>query len=349
MITVFSHEHEQHCGLLESNGDSYRPSPECPERANNIIEAIAAAGLGGMRAPVSFDTRKLMTVHSPDYVEFLQAAWSSWQAAGMQAGNARAQTFVGGELRAAETRAIQGKLGRYAFDDSAPFVAGSWQAIRRSAEIALTGADIVKSMRVHAFAACRPPGHHASRDCAGGYCYLNNSAIAAQAMLDAGLDRIAVLDVDYHHGNGTQSIFYPRNDVLTLSLHADPADEYPYFLGYSDEPGEGKGHGFNFNYPLPLGTKWPRYRTALDDALGHIRGFAPKALVVSLGLDTFVNDPTTRFGIDTDDYRALGSAIATLDLPVLTVLEGGYALDAIGRNTVAFLRGIESLPTGLQK
>jgi acetoin utilization deacetylase AcuC-like enzyme len=341
VITVFSDDHELHCGLLEASGDRYRPSMECPERAINIIAALQDAGLGEMRGAAAFDTRKLTRIHSHEYVDFLQNAWPDWQQAGMTASNARAQTFVCAGLRAKDTRSIQGRLGRYAFDDSAPIVAGSWQAIRRSADIALTAADIVKSTRRNAFALCRPPGHHASRDCAGGYCYLNNGAIAAQAMLDAGLDRIAVLDVDYHHGNGTQSIFYERNDVLTVSLHADPEDEYPYFLGYSDEAGEGKGHGFNINYPMPLGTVWKEYRKALADALDNIRPFSPPAIVVALGLDTFADDPMTRFGIETGDYLEMGRNIRSLGIPVLTVLEGGYAVDAIGRNTVAFLRGVD--------
>ncbi|HSD69876.1 MAG TPA: histone deacetylase family protein [Woeseiaceae bacterium] len=341
MITVFSADHELHRGLLEASGDDYKASPECPERANHVIAALQDAGLGEMRGPAAFDARKLIRVHAQEYVDFLQNAWAQWQQAGMKASNARAQTFVCAGLRDQVPRSILGRLGRYAFDDSAPIVAGSWQAIRRSADIALTGADIVKSVRQNAFALCRPPGHHASREMAGGYCYLNNAAIAAQAMIDAGMDRIAVLDVDYHHGNGTQSIFYERNDVLTVSLHADPADEYPYFLGYSDEQGAGKGHGFNVNYPLPLGTMWNEYQNELDDALALIRRFSPPAVVVALGLDTYAGDPTTRFGIETGDYIEMGRRIRSLGIPVLTVLEGGYAVDAIGRNAVAFLRGVD--------
>lgn len=341
MITVFSADHEMHRGLLEPGGDSYRASPECPERAANVIAALQDAGLGEMRAPDAFDVRKYTRVHSPEYVDFLQNAWQRWKQSGMTASNARPQTFVCPGLRDKVPRSVVGQLGRYAFDDSAPIVAGSWQAIRCAADIALTGADIVRSTRSNAFALCRPPGHHAAREQAGGYCYLNNAAIAAQALIDAGMDRVAVLDIDYHHGNGTQSIFYERNDVLTVSLHADPADEYPYFLGYSDEQGAGKGHGFNVNLPLPLGTMWNEYREVLDEALGIIRRFSPPAIVVPLGLDTFAGDPTTRFGIETGEYPDMGRRIGALGVPVLTVLEGGYAVDAIGRNAVAFLRGLD--------
>ncbi|MDH4048159.1 MAG: histone deacetylase family protein [Gammaproteobacteria bacterium] len=342
MITIFSDDHEQHSGLLEANGDVFVASPECPERANEISRTIRESGIGEMRAPRAFEDRRITAVHSPAYFRFLQQAWNDWQAEGRKGSNARPQAYAGGEMREVEPRSIAGRLGRYAFDDSAPFVAGSWRAIRRSADIALTAADIVRSEKQHVFALCRPPGHHASRERAGGYCYLNNGAIAAQFLRDAGAKKVAVLDIDYHHGNGTQSIFYQRNDVLTVSLHADPSDEYPYFSGYEDEPGEGRGQGFNINFPLPLGTKWKAYEKALQDALARTRGFAPDGLVVALGLDTFADDPTTRFGLATEDYLAMGKTISTMGLPVLTVLEGGYAVANIGRNALAFLKGIEA-------
>ena len=193
----------------------------------------------------------------------------------------------------------------------------------------------------YAFSLCRPPGHHATVDYCGGYCYLNNSALAAQSLLDAGRSRVAVLDVDYHHGNGTQSIFYGRDDVLTISLHADPDLEYPFFLGYADERGEGGGLGCNVNYPLPFGTDWAAYAPVLDDALGKIREFGPEALVVALGLDTFAGDPTTFFGIETAEYAHMGRAIGSLGLPTLVVLEGGYCVEHIGANTVTFLSGLK--------
>lgn len=151
-----------------------------------------------------------------------------------------------------------------------------------------------------------------------------------------------ILDVDYHHGNGTQTIFYGRNDVLTISLHADPKIEYPFFLGYEDEPGEGQGHGFNINYPLPFGTDWDSYRVVLNYALQEARRFAPDALVVALGLDTFAGDPTTFFEITTADFQRMGAAIGELGLPTLVVLEGGYSVDWIGQNTLNFLTGLET-------
>jgi acetoin utilization deacetylase AcuC-like enzyme len=175
----------------------------------------------------------------------------------------------------------------------------------------------------------------------GGYCYLNNAAIAVQALLDQGNTRVAVLDVDYHHGNGTQQIFYDRADVHFASLHGDPRVEYPYFLGYADETGQGAGLGFNLNLPLPHGTDWSGYGPALDEACRRIQTYGPQVLVVSLGVDTFEHDPISRFKLRSDDYLRIGQRMAALRLPTLFVFEGGYAVDAIGVNAVNVLQGFE--------
>jgi acetoin utilization deacetylase AcuC-like enzyme len=342
MITVYTDDHNLHSKLLDPRGDTWGPSAECPARANNIATAIREQGFGELMQPKHFPDERITAIHAPHYVEFLKNVWNEWIASGQKASNARPDTFVGKGMRYAATETIVGKLGRYSFDATSPFVEGSWLAIRTSANIALTAAELVRRGEKHAFALCRPPGHHATVDYCGGYCYLNNTALAVQSFLDGGAKRVAVLDVDYHHGNGTQSIFYARNDVLTISLHADPAVEYPFFLGYDDEPGEGKGHGFNINYPLPFGTAWDSYQPALDDALSQIGRFSPDVLVVALGLDTFAGDPTTHFGITTDDFERMGAKISSLSMPKLVVLEGGYSVDHIGMNTVRFLTGIET-------
>lgn len=341
MKTIYSDDHNLHSGLLDPRGHSWRQSSECPARANNVAEAIRASGLGEVIGPDEFPDERILRLHAPDYVEFLKTVWDEWVASDEVGDNARPDTFVGAGMRHADTECVVGKLGRYSFDATSPFVAGSWQAIRTSANVALTGAEIIRGNDRFAFAACRPPGHHATERYCGGYCYLNNNSLAAQSLLDGGASRVAILDVDYHHGNGTQSIFYARNDVLTISLHADPKVEYPYFLGYADEPGEGHGHGFNVNFPLPFGTGWDTYETALADAIAHVRRFSPDALVVALGLDTFAGDPTTHFEITTDDFARIGAAIAALGLPTLVVLEGGYSVEWIGNNTVSFLGGLE--------
>ena len=341
MKTVYSDDHNLHRDLLDPRGHTWRESSECPARANNVADALRDAALGEIIGPQTFPEDRYTRLHAPDYVEFLKTVWDQWEASSEEGPNARPDTFVGAGMRHADTDCVVGKLGRYSFDATSPFVAGTWQAVRASADVALTGAEIIRSDERFAFAACRPPGHHATQTYCGGYCYLNNNSLAAQSLLDGGASRVAILDVDYHHGNGTQTIFYDRNDVLTISLHADPRVEYPYFLGYADEPGEGAGHGFNVNYPLPFGTGWDSYEPALRDAIGHVERFSPDALVVALGLDTFADDPTTYFGITTEDFSRMGEAIGRIGLPTLVVLEGGYSVEWIGANTVSFLRGLE--------
>jgi acetoin utilization deacetylase AcuC-like enzyme len=202
----------------------------------------------------------------------------------------------------------------------------------------LSAALTIKSGERSAFALARPPGHHASNDVFGGYCYLNNIAIAAQWFVDQGL-KPAILDVDYHHGNGTQSIFYRRADVLFCSLHGDPTFAYPHFLGFADETGEGKGEGLNLNLPMPMYTQWATYSLALDRALERVKSFGPDVLLVSLGLDTFENDPISRFKLAKQDYLRMGEAIALARLPTLFAFEGGYDLGALAEITVNTLEG----------
>ena len=340
MLCIYSDDHLLHDGLLRISGSGVERMAEKPERASNVLAALRARWPNELRLPQSHDDAAILAIHDSDYVEFLSHAWTDWVAAGQKQLNARADTFVGPGMRGHLTRSIVGRLGHYAFDIEAPFVAGSWQAIRRSADIALSAGELLLQGEPHAFALCRPPGHHASANQSGGYCYLNNSAIAAQSFRSAGKERVAILDVDYHHGNGTQSIFYDRADILTISLHADPRDEYPYFAGYADETGSGAGNGFNRNFPLPLGTRWPAYEAALAEALELIGEFQPDVLVVPLGVDTYENDQTTHFGIAQEDYVAMGKLVASQQIPVLVVLEGGYAIDEIGTNVVNFLVGI---------
>lgn len=204
MITVYAADHNLHCGLLDPRGDQWGPSAECPERANNVLQAIREQNFGTLMDPKHFEEGKYTRNHAPDYVQFLKDVWPAWQQSDEQGANARPDTFVGAGMRRADTECIAGKLGRYSFDATSLFVEGSWQAIRTSANIALTGADVLKGGEQHAFALCRPPGHHATIDYCGGYCYLNNTALATQSLLDGGAKKIAVLDVDYHHGNGTK-------------------------------------------------------------------------------------------------------------------------------------------------
>ena len=250
-------------------------------------------------------------------------------------------TWPARTLRSVLPDTLLGQLGYYSFDGGAPITAGTWQAAWSSAQVALTGQALISDGAASAFALCRPPGHHAAGDLMGGYCYLNNAAIATQAFLDGGCKRVAVLDVDYHHGNGTQSIFYARNDVLVASIHGDPSFEFPFFLGYHDEVGEGAGQGFNLNLPLAAGSGWDRWSAALEQACARIADYAPEVIVVSLGVDTFKEDPISQFKLDSPDYLRMGERIARLGKPTLFVMEGGYAVEEIGINAVNVLEGFE--------
>ncbi len=341
MKIVYSEDHKLHHGAKELNRGEMVPLFEMPSRAEMILERLKETGFGEIVAPERFGDEALYAVHAADYVRFLESAWSEWVAEEGDQAFAIAWVFPCRGLRQTAPESIHGKLGYYAFDVAIPIVEGTWRAVRSAADVALTGFGLLNGGARAAFSLCRPPGHHAMRDLGGGYCYLNNAAIAAQALRDSDARRVAVLDVDYHHGNGTQSIFYHRSDVLFVSLHGDPQSEFPYYLGYSDETGEGAGEGFNLNLPMPSGTAWKDYSAALTAALARIREFGPDALVISLGVDTFKEDPISRFRLENDDYLRMGEAIAGLGAPTLFVMEGGYAVEDIGINAVNVLTGFE--------
>jgi acetoin utilization deacetylase AcuC-like enzyme len=282
----------------------------------------------------------ILKIHAANYVDFLERAWDLWTETGRDYDALPLSWPVQG-LRRVEPDHIDGKLGYYSFDAGTPITAGTWQAATAAVDVALTGADLVQGDERAAFALCRPPGHHAAADFFGGYCFLNNAAIAAQSFIDAGAKRVAILDVDYHHGNGTQAIFYDRADVFFTSIHGDPRQEYPFFLGYAEETGAGAGEGCNANYPLPWGSDFAAWGAALEDACKKVAAFAPQALVISLGVDTFEKDPISHFTLKSEDYLKIGAAIAALDLPTLFVMEGGYAVAEIGINAVNVLTGFE--------
>ena len=242
-----------------------------------------------------------------------------------------------------DLKPIDGKLSYYSFDAGTPITAGTWRAITAAANVALTGQAMVAAGESAVFSLCRPPGHHAGSDFYGGYCFFNNAAVAAQAFIDGGAGRVAVLDVDYHHGNGTQEIFYERDDVLTISIHADPKQEFPYFLGHADETGVGRGKGFHVNLPLRWGSAWDKYEAALEAAVKGLIRYGPEAVVVSLGVDTFEHDPISKFKLRHDDYLRIGQAIAKAAKPTLFVMEGGYAVEALGVNAVNVLTGYEQV------
>lgn len=340
MLTVYSPDHQLHHASELKDG-KVSPCFEMPQRAEIVLARSLQVGLGDIVAPQAFGPADYARVHSERYVRFLQQAWGEWQALG-HSHDALPLVWPVRDLRSdIEPEHIDGKLGFYAMGAGVAITAGTWQAVSSSANLALTGASLLHDGQRSAFALCRPPGHHAAAEYMGGYCYLNNAAIAAQWSRDNGSQRVAVLDVDFHHGNGTQSIFYDRDDVMFVSLHGDPRRSYPYFSGHRDETGRGAGLGFNLNYPLPHGTAWDGYSEALQHACGQLRQYRPDLLVVSLGVDTYEGDPISHFRLASKDFFSIGAAIASIGVPTLFVMEGGYMVDEIGINAVNVLQGFE--------
>jgi acetoin utilization deacetylase AcuC-like enzyme len=346
MLTVFSPDHSHHNPQVEMADGKLVPAVEIPRRAEMVRRAVLDAKLGEIVAPDPLDRALVEQVHDASYVQFLESFWQRWLDAGRDPDVSDTFPFVwpAPGLRKVTTRHLDGLMGRYSFDAGTPMGPGTWAAASASASAAQTAAKLVSGGERQAFALCRPPGHHAMPDAYGGYCFLNNAAIAAQRLRNGGAETVAVLDVDYHHGNGTQAIFYDRSDVFFTSIHADPMDEYPYFLGHADEVGTGDGEGFNLNLPLPLGTGWDGYKQALMAALAQIESYKPDALVISLGLDIYERDPISQFKLTHDDFVQLGALLGRANLPTVLVFEGGYAVDALAVNAVNTLRGF--LDTG---
>jgi acetoin utilization deacetylase AcuC-like enzyme len=339
--TVYSEKHRLHHAKFELIDGKMKPAVEMPSRAETVLQRVETVGLGPVMAPTAHGRDPIVKVHAANYVDFLERAWELWCETGRDYDALPLSWPVPG-LRRVEPDHIDGKLGYYSFDAGSPITSGTWEAATAAVDVALTGADLVQGGNRAAFSLCRPPGHHAAADFFGGYCFLNNAAIAAQAFIEAGSKRVAILDVDYHHGNGTQAIFYDRADVFFASIHADPRQEYPFFLGYAEETGAGAGADCNANYPLPWGSGIDVWGAALDDASRKIAAFGADALIISLGVDTFEKDPISKFKLKSDDYPKIGAAIAALGLPTLFVMEGGYAVAEIGVNAVNVLTGFEN-------
>jgi len=342
MKIAFSERHQAHGGAQELNFNRMVPMWEKPERMDAILKELARRRFGTLVEPESFGLEPIHRIHDPAYVGFLMRAYDLWQEQVGLGKFANATMFAMRGMKQVPGSSVQAMLSAYTFDVCVPFVGGTWDAMRSAVDCALTAQALVQRGERAAFALCRPPGHHSSQDLAGGYCYLNNAAIAAQAFLDQGAGRVAILDVDYHHGNGTQRIFYARSDVLYLSIHGRPEEEFPYVMGFADETGTAEGEGFNLNLPLPKGTAWPTFARALALALNEIDRYRPEVVVLSLGVDGYRGDPVGGFALESDDFTEMGRMIATIDRPVLFVMEGGYAVDALGRNVVNLLEGFES-------
>lgn len=336
MKVVFAQQQMNHYPTFYLSSGAQVPNPELPERADCLLQAALDSGLE-LQAPEDRDDSAIEAVHTPAYLEFLKNISTRWSriegASEYVVPNTHPITREDGYPKSAV-----GQVGYHVYDGSCPISDDTWLSARWSALSAAHAAQQVVSGDPACYALSRPPGHHASQDLAGGFCYLNNSAIAAQQLREK-YARVAILDVDVHHGNGTQRIFYDRDDVLTVSIHADPIRFYPFYWGYANEHGEGPGEGCNINFPLPRGTNDTDYLKALDDALLAVSDFSPDALVIALGLDAHESDPFRGMAITTAGFSAIGKALSSLALPTVIVQEGGYLSDALGANLTSFLNG----------
>ncbi|HSH90236.1 MAG TPA: histone deacetylase family protein [Ramlibacter sp.] len=341
MIVIHANAHALHAPAKEFFRGDLVDCFEKPARADFVMAEVTARG-HEIRAPHVDSAGVLAQVHTPRYLAFLESAWSQWIA--LDPANGEVQPFPSAwpvrTLRSdVEPLNFTARLGLYSMDNGTPMVEGTWAAAKAGADAAASAAQLLSAGEASVFCATRPPGHHAGNDFMGGYCFLNNAAVAAQALRSGGCARIAILDVDYHHGNGTQAIFYGRRDVLFASIHGDPRTEYPFYLGHADETGEGEGAGFNLNLPLPAGTGSPAWFEALEVACQRVERHGADALVVSLGLDTFAGDPISKFSLASEDYSRLGARLKRLGLPAVFILEGGYAAAELGINAANVLEG----------
>lgn len=343
MIVFHAPDHQGHAPEYEWERGVRVPCRETPERVRIVCRELEASG-HQLRMPTHDSAPFLPRVHAPRYLAFLASMWEQWVA--LDPANAEIMpspaVWPVRTLRSdIEPENFTARLGLYSMDNETPLAAGTWTAAKAAADAAVSGAALLGAGARSAFCATRPPGHHAGSDFMGGYCFLNHAAIAAEALRAGGCDRVAILDIDYHHGNGTQSIFSAREDVLTVSIHGDPRTEYPFYLGYEDETREGPGAGFNRNYPLPAGTGFETWFATLEAALARVKEHHPGALIVSLGLDTYAGDPISTFQLQTEDYPTVGARLRDAGLPTLFILEGGYAVADLGRNAAAVLQGFE--------
>jgi acetoin utilization deacetylase AcuC-like enzyme len=341
MKTFYNHLHAQHQGQFEMYRGALVPCHEVPARVDHVLAELQRRKVSEVCVPTAFADSALTAIHSPRYLQFLTNAWNEWVA--LDPANAQRDALPSvWPTRTFRTDVLPdnfaARMGLFSFDAGTPLMSGTWAAARAGADCALSATQALVDGEKASFALSRPPGHHAGADFFGGYCFLNNAALAAQHLRSAGLERVAVLDVDYHHGNGTQAIFYDRPDVFFASIHGDPRTEYPFFLGYADETGAGAGEGANLNLPLPRGTGYSEWSDALEVALAAIHRFGAQALVVSLGMDTFVGDPISGFALQSTDYLRLGERLATVGLPTALVFEGGYAVEEVGVNAVNVLQ-----------
>jgi len=336
MKVFYSETHHKHEPPFEVfDGGLRTPYMENADRMDKILSALYETDWAEINEPKGFGLEPICAVHDKDYIDFLASCWTEWLASEARDKSTLLPATFALRRHPQKPTSILGRAGYYIMDLSACIVEGTYQAALASVNCALSAAEVVADREHIAFALCRPPGHHAGKDYAGGYCFINNASVAANWLSSKG--KVALLDIDYHCGNGTQDIFYERDDVFTISIHADPDFEYPHYWGYAEETGTGQGLGFHKNFPLEKGTDNVRYLSALEKALSLIRKFEPKHLVVSAGMDIYADDPLGTIKVTTDGIGEIGKRIASLGLPTVVVMEGGYANAVLGTNIVSFL------------
>jgi acetoin utilization deacetylase AcuC-like enzyme len=333
---TFSPAHHRHAPEEIMVRGMMKPNLEVPARADALLARLEARGHEKV-LPQGWDQRWIAAVHDAGYLAFLETAYPRWRELPNATPLIHPHAFAHYSSRR-RPDSIQGQVGYYLAGGSSPVAEGTWAAAVGSAHAALEAARLVLDGEREAYALCRPPGHHAYADFGGGFCYLNNVAIAAHYMASR-LGRVAILDIDTHHGNGTQSIFYRRGDVHFVSVHGDPNVLFPFYAGYADERGEGEGEGCNLNLPLPLKSEDPAWLAAIDASMASIAAYQPRALLVSLGFDPFKGDPSSDLAVSTEGFRGAGERIGRYRGPVVLIQEGGYVVEKLGENLDAFLDG----------
>jgi acetoin utilization deacetylase AcuC-like enzyme len=333
-MKVFYHpaERDYHPGHSFFAG-RFTPYPEVHARAEQLLAAVGRMAGAELLVPPVLDTTVLEAVHGPGFLQALQEVCGR-----LKPGE---QFFPQNQQRIPlllQSRYARIRMGYYAIDTSTPLLPATLPAALGAAATALAAAGALAAGERLVYALTRPPGHHAGREYYSGYCIFNNAALSAAHLLPLG--KVAILDVDFHHGNGTQDIFYGRDDVLYVSLHCDPREAYPYVAGAAEETGTGKGRGFNLNLPLPGGTGWPAYRAAMETALERVARFAPATVVVSLGFDTLEQDPIGAFKLAVKDFGPMARRIGQLGLPLLVVQEGGYHVPSLAAAALYFFSGL---------
>ncbi len=324
---------ERHVPRTYLTRGQLREPQEIPARMSRILEGLGAAGVS-VEEPADHGMRPIAEVHGLGYLRFLESAHRRWPAG--WGDEVLSNVFVPAPN---PTRGILAEAARYLADGSCPVGEHTWTSAYYAAQTAVTAAGAVIDGASAAYALCRPPGHHARRNAAGGFCYLNNTAIAVR-VLQRKFPRVAILDPDMHHGQGIQELFYERDDVLYVSIHADPVNFYPVVSGFEDERGRGAGEGYNINLPMPHGSPESTFFDKLDEAMTAIRLFSPDVLVVPLGFDIYREDPQAQVAVTHGGFHRLGAILNEQPAPVLVVQEGGYHLDSLAENTRQFFTGL---------